>query len=178
MENVNASEHKQTFETKGTYCKTHNELKINTELPEVPFQEEGKEYVLELKNCYDISNNQIPCMLLVYSHGHPTDRSRLEAVNMNWDRKTLPLDSVFNHTDFPQEKIFVITLHDEDFEEWHTAIYKFYVQHHVLYDTDTKKYVYDLEILQHFIAGKPTNTIENEEPKTAGGGVIDPIIMS
>lgn len=175
MENLNASAHKQTFETNGTYCIAKNELNINTELPEVPFQEDGK-YTLKLKKCYDISNTQFPCMLIVYHHGHPENRSRLEAINMQWDRNTLPLDSVFKNSNFPQEKIFVITLHDEDFEEWQTTIYRFYAEHHVLFNTEKDAYMYDIDILQHFIAGKPIQMQVNEEPKTAGGGVIDPFI--
>ncbi|WP_420572779.1 hypothetical protein [Kordia sp.] len=173
------TEHKQTFYTRGTYCTKNNELKINTELPEIPFQEESETYEWKLKNCYDISNTKFPCMLIVYGHGHPTDRSRLEAVNMDWDRKTLELNSVFkNTTTLQQKKIFVITLHDEDFKEWHTAVYRFYAAHYVLFDTDTNEYVYDIDILQDFVAGKNIQEQVNEEPKTTKGGVIDPIIMS
>ncbi|MBC8753926.1 hypothetical protein H2O64_04540 [Kordia sp. YSTF-M3] len=173
-----ASEHKQTFYTRGTYCTQNNEIKMRTDIPEITLSESGNDYNLEFKDCYDISSENTPCILIVYSHGHPTDRNRLVAESSIWDENTRPLDSVFENTDFPQEKIFVITLHDEDFDEWHTDIYRFYTQHHVSFNADTKKYVYDLEILQHFIAGKSIHIQVNEEPKTAGGGVIDPINMS
>jgi len=170
--------HKQTFYTRGTYSTQNNEIKMYTDIPEVTLSESGNDYTLKLKNCYDISTKTIPCILVVYSHGHPTDRSKLEAENTVWDENILPLNSVFENTEFPLKKIFVITLHDEDFQEWHTEIYRFYVQHHVSFNADTDKFIYDLEILQHFIAGKPIQIQVNEEPKTAGGGVIDPIIMS
>ncbi len=170
--------HKQTFYTRGTYSTQNNEIKMYTDIPEVTLSESGNDYNLKLKNCYDISTKTIPCILVVYSHGHPTDRSKLEADNTKWDENTLALDSVFENTEFPLKKIFAITLHDEDFDEWHTNIYRFYVQHHVSFNADTDKFIYDLEILQHFIAGKPIQIQVNEEPKTAGGGVIDPIIMS
>lgn len=178
MENLKASAHKQTFYTRGTYCTQNNELKLYTNIPEVTLSDSENDYNLKLKNCYDVSTKTIPCMLLVYSHGHPTDRDKLEAENTKWDENIRPLDSVFKNTSFPQEKIFVITLHDEDFDEWHTNIYRFYMQHHVSFNADTNKYIYDLEILQHFIAGKSIQIQVNEEPKTAGGGVIDPINMS
>lgn len=168
--------HKQTFYTTGTYCTQKNELKMHTDIPDVILSDSENEYNLKLKNCYDISTSSIPCILIVYSHGHPTDRTKLEAENTKWDENTRSLDAVFANTEFPLNKIFAITLHDEDFEEWNTEIYRFYVQHHVSFNADTNKYVYDLEILQHFIAGKPMQIQVNEEPKTAGGGVIDPFV--
>lgn len=176
MKNLNTSAYKQTFETRGTYCIQKNELKINTELPKAPFQEENEAYNWQLKNCYNISNDKFPCMLLVYSHGHPTDRSRIEAINLDWDRKTLLLNEVFENTTFDGKKIFVITLHDEDFEDRNIEIYRFYAAHHVYFDSNKDEYVYDMDILQHFIAGKPIQIQVNEEPKTAGGGVIDPFV--
>lgn len=170
------TEHKQTFYTRGTYCTKDNKLMMRTDIPEVTLEHEGNEYNLKLKDCYDISTASIPCILIVYSHGHPTNRNKLEAESTKWDEDTRTLDSVFENTEFPLKKIFAITLHDEDFEEWHKDIYRFYVQHHVSFNTDTNKYIYDLEILQHFIAGKPIQIQVDEEPKTAGGGVIDPLV--
>lgn len=168
--------HKQTFYTTGTYCIQNNELKMSTDIPEVTLTDSGTEYNLKLQNCYDISTASIPCILVVYSHGHPTNRNKLEAESTKWDENIRPLNSVFKNTNFPIQRILAITLHDEDFEEWHTEIYRFYVEHHVSFNADTNKFVYDLEILQHFIAGKPIQIQVNEEPKTAGGGVIDPFV--
>ncbi|MDY8134681.1 hypothetical protein [Aquimarina sp. 2201CG5-10] len=168
-------EHKQTFYSRGTYCTKNNAIEIATEIPMVALSDSGNEYSLKLRNCYDISSKDVPCMLTIYSHGHPTDRRKLATENLDWDRQTLDLDSVFDHTSFPNDKILVITVHDEGFEDWHKAIYRFFVQHHVSFNTSSKDYDYDIKLLQDFIAGKYINiTEQEEEPRTVGGGVLDP----
>lgn len=174
MTNLKASAHKQTFYSRGTYSVEKNEIFLATEIPKILILEGENTYSLKLKNCYNISSSTIPCMLVVYSHGHPTNREKLPSENLDWDRKTLQLDSVFEHTEFPQEKILVITLHDEDFEESQIAIYRFFVNYHASFNQDANDYLYDLQLLQDFIAGKSTEIKINEEPRTAGGGVIDP----
>ncbi|WP_299104347.1 hypothetical protein [uncultured Tenacibaculum sp.] len=123
---------------------------------------------------YDISNDFIPCMLSVYKHGHPTHREKIIGDNLNWDRQTLTLDSIFNCTDFSCEKILVITVHDEDFEDWHINVYRFFVQHHVDFNTSTNEFECDIDLLQDFIGGKSDVSLIEEEPRTVGGGVLDP----
>ncbi|WP_028890360.1 hypothetical protein [Tenacibaculum ovolyticum] len=169
------AKHKQTFHSKGTYCKKNNEIKIATEIPKISLSDSEKTYSLSLKKHDDISSEFIPCMLAVYGHGHPTHRGKIGAGNLDWDRKRFPLSSIFKCTNFPCEKILVITVHDEDFEDWHIAIYRFFVQHHVSFNDDEKNFDYDIKILQDFIAGKSKEIIQQEEPRTVGGGVIDPI---
>ncbi|WP_025663183.1 hypothetical protein [Aquimarina megaterium] len=175
MTPLKTSEHKQTFYSRGTYCTKNNAIEIATEIPIIDLSESENVYSLKLRNCYDISSKNISCMLTIYKHGHPTDRRKLATENLDWDRETLSLDSVFNHTRFPNNKILVITVHDEDFEDWHIHIYRFFVQHHVSFDTSLKDYDYNLKLLQDFIVGKSVNiTEEEEEPRTVGGGVLDP----
>jgi hypothetical protein len=175
MTPLKTSEHKQTFYSRGTYCTKNNTIEIATEIPIIALSDSGNEYSLKLGNCYDISSKDIPCMLAIYSHGHPTERRKLATENLDWDRQTRRLDSVFNHTRFSNDKILVITVHDEDFEDWHKAIYRFFVQHHVSFNASSKDYDYDIKLLQDFIAGKYVNiTEQEEEPRTVGGGVLDP----
>ncbi len=174
MTTSKASAHKQTFYSKGTYSIEKNAIEIATKIPVVELSDSENTYSLNLRNTYDISSEDIPCLLAIYSHGHPTDRRKLTVGNLDWDRQTLFLDSVFNHTSFPQDKILVITVHDEDFKDWHIAIYRFFVQHHVSFDTLSKDYNYNIELLQQFIGGEPFDIIIEEEPRTVGGGVLDP----
>lgn len=170
---LNSKVHKQTFYTRGTYSVTENKIDMATEIPTITIPGPENNHNLSLESYHDISSENIPCMLVIYSHGHPTHREKLPAENLDWDRKALTLDEVFK-TNAPQGKIFVITLHDEDFEDWHIAIYRFFVQHHVSFDTTSNEYEYDLQILQNFVAGKPVEIIVEEEPRTVNGGVIDP----
>lgn len=174
MANSKASKYKQTFYSQGTYSKEKNEINLSTEIPMINLSDSQNTYELTLRNSYDISSKSTPCMLVIYSHGHPTHRNKLESEGLNWDEKTLPLNSVFQSTEFTKEKILVITLHDEDFEEWHIAVYRFFVEHHVSFNSDENDYFYDLEILENFIAGESTEIRIDEEPKTVGGGTIDP----
>ena len=171
---LNALVHKQIFCSKGTYSIKKNTIDIATEIPQITLSDSKNDYNLKLKKSFDISSKNIPCMFLIYSHGHPTDRRKLAFENLDWDRKSLPLDSVFKHTNFPQDKILVITLHDEDFEDCHIEIYRFFVQYHVIFNSESKEYECDMELLQKFVAGKLIDVVDLEEPRTIGGGVIDP----
>jgi len=174
MTTSKASAHKQPFYSKGTYSIEKNSIEIATEIPMVELSDSENTYSLNFRDPYDISSENVPCLLAIYNHGHPTDRKKLTAENLDWDRQTLTLDSIFNQTSFPQDKILVITVHDEDFENWHIAIYRYFVQHHVAFDTSSQDYNYNIELLQEFIGGKPLNITIDEEPRTVGGGVLDP----
>ena len=167
-------QYKQTFYSKGTYCLKNNQIKIATETPSIKLSDDKNTYSLKLKKCYDISSKNIPCMLMVYAHGHPTHREKISTENLNWSDETFALDTVFDATEFPQEKILVITVHDEDFEKWHTKVYRFFVEYHVDFKTSTKNFDYNINILQDFIGGKPIEEVIEEEPRTVGGGVLDP----
>lgn len=175
MANSKASNHKQTFYSRGTYNKEKNEIYLSTEIPMTSLSDSQNTYGLSMGNCYDISSESTPCMLVIYNHGHPTHRDKLPPENLDWDRKTLLLNSVFQNREFNKEKILVITLHDEDFDEWHIAVYRFFVENHVSFDLAENDYFYDLEILEDFIAGKSTEIRIDEEPRTVGGGTIDPV---
>lgn len=174
MKHLNSLLHKQPFYSTGTYSIKENTIDLATEIPNVELSYKGNSHKLGLKHYYDISSDSIPCMLAIYSHGHPTDREKLPIKDLDWDKKTLKLDNVFKSSNFPQSKILVITLHDEDFEDEHKAIYRFFVKHHVIFDANSKTYDLDIKSLQEFINGKLKNYTSNEEPRTVGGGVIDP----
>ena len=173
MKPSETSAHKQLFYSKGTYSIEENNVEIATEMPQITLTDSGNDYSLELKQCYDISSKNNPCLLALYSHGHPTDRRKLAFENLDWNRNTLQLDSIFKATDFSNEKILIITLHDEDFEDSNIEIYRFFVQQHVTFNSDSSEYECDMELLQKFVAGKPEDIIE-EEPRTVGGGVLHP----
>ncbi|WP_299884323.1 hypothetical protein [uncultured Lacinutrix sp.] len=173
MKSLETSAHKQLFYTRGSYSIEKNKIDIATEIPQITLTNSGKDYRLELKQCYDISSESIPCFLAIYSHGHPTDRKKLAFENLDWNRDTLELDSIFKVASFTNEKILVITLHDEDFEDSNIEIYRFFVKHHVTFNSNSKEYECDMELLQKFVAGIPANIIE-EEPRTVGGGVLHP----
>ena len=168
------SAHKQIFCSRGIYSIDNNKIEITTEIPQITLTDSGNNYNLTLKECYDISSESIPCMLALYSHGHPTNREKLAFANLDWDRKSIDLNSVFKATNFPQDKILVITLHDEDFEEGNIEIYRFFVKHHVTFNSTSKIYERDMELLQKFITGNVINEIEHEEPRSVCGGVLDP----
>ena len=170
------SEHVQTFFCMGHYSIENNKMELSTEVPSIRLSDnEENSYILKHINCFDISTETIPCILSVYAHGHPTHRSKLRFENMHWDKCELEFNKVFIEFEFSIHKILVITVHDEDFENWHTSIYKFFVQNYVTYDYKEDKYNLDINALQEFINGPHIDTKPNEEPRTVGGGVIDPI---
>ncbi|CAA0157811.1 hypothetical protein [Tenacibaculum maritimum] len=171
---LETAKHKQTFYSTGNYCKKNNEIRISTEIPLITIPDTQEKYSLELKDCYDVSSEFIPCMLSVYKHGHPTYREKIVNESLNWDSQTLTLSSIFKCTDFSCEKILVITVHDEDFEDWHIDIYRFFVQHHVDFKTSNNEFECDMNLLQDFIGGKSVRALIEEEPRTIGGGVLDP----
>jgi len=171
---LEASIHKQTFSSTGTYSIEQNSIELATEIPMVTLSHSGKNHSLGLKGCIDISSKRVPCMLSIYAHGHPTDRRKLPAENLVWDKKSLSLNSIFDDTNFPENKILVISVHDEDFEDWHSHIYRFFVQHHVSFNGTLQEYDCDIKSLQEFINGKFIDFASEEEPRTVGGGVLDP----
>lgn len=174
MTPLEASAHKQIFCSNGNYSIATNKIELKTKIPQINLSDSGNNYSLALKKRYDISSENTPCMLVVYSHGHPTNRSKLTSENLGTDENTFSLDSVFKHTNFPQDKILVITLHDEDFEDSHLEIYRFFVENHVIFNPESRIYERDMELLQRFIAGKNIEVVETEEPRSVCGGVLDP----
>ncbi len=169
------SQHVQAFFSKGTYSIEKDTLEFFTEIPNVQLSHsDGKSFKLQHLDCHDISTKNVPCMLSIFYHGHPTHRSKLPQENLFWEKKEMKLSKVFNKKGFPLDKILVITIHDEDFEKWHTEMYRFFVQNHVAYDKVKGEYIYDLNALQEFINGSGRVVNENEEPRTAGGGVLEP----
>ncbi|WP_430412133.1 hypothetical protein [Kordia sp.] len=169
-------EHVQTFLCAGHYSIEKNEIELSTEIPSIALLDnEENSYILKHEECFDISTERIPCMLSVYAHGHPTHRRKLRFENMRWDKSKLEFNKTFIDFQFSARKILVITVHDEDFEDWHASIYKFFVQNYVTYDDKQDKYNLDINILQEFINGPYVDIKPNEEPRTVGGGVIDPI---
>lgn len=168
-------EHVQTFFSKGTYSLKKNEFDLFTEIPSIELSNEtGKKFKLEHNCCLNISTQKIPCILNIYCHNHPTNRRKLRANGMEWDKKTLKFSKVFTTFKFPLKKILVITVHDEDFEIWHTDVYRFFIQHHVSYDFKSEKFDLDLNVLQEFLNGSYVHINVNEEPRTVGGGVLEP----
>lgn len=177
MENTTMKnpEHVSTFYSTGNYSVQNNLIEMYTEIPKIElFDADGKIYTLSQKHCYDISTKSITCLLNIYGHGHPTERTKVRMENRVWDKNQLGLRDVFPNKDFQNEPILVITVHDEDFEEWHTAVYKFYVQNHVSYDDKSKEYEFDIQTLQEFIDGPFVQIQVEEEPRTVSGGVLDP----
>lgn len=123
-------EHVQTFFSKGTYSLKKNEFDLFTEIPSIELSNEiGKKIKLQHSRCLNISTQKIPCILNVYCHNHPIHRRKLQSGNTEWDKKTFKFSEVFTTFKFPLTKILVITVHDEDFEDWHTNVYRFFVQH-------------------------------------------------
>lgn len=169
------SEHVQTFCSTGTYSIINNSISLFTEIPKIQLKGIGdKVHALTHKCCYDISTSAITCMLNVYSHGHPTNRKKLVVENMHWDPQELVFTSIFKNGQSKTSKILVITVHDEDFQEWQKHVYRFFIQNHVSYDFKTETYDIDVKVLQEFLNGPYTNLLVNEEPRTVGGGVLDP----
>ncbi len=108
--------HKQIFYTRGTYSVAENTIDMVTEIPSIIIPGPENNHNPSLEGYHDISSENIPCILFIYSPGHPTHREKLPAENLDWDRRKLNLDDIFK-TNLPQGKIFVITLHDEDFKD-------------------------------------------------------------
>lgn len=170
-----SSEHVQTFSSTGTYSITKNSISLFTEIPKVELIDHGKNtYSLQHRGCYNISTPSITCMLNVYTHGHPTNREKLIPQIMEWDSQELTFTSVFEEGKSMTSKILVITVHDEDFEEWQKHVYRFFIQNHVSYDPIKEVYEIDIKVLQEFLNGTYINTSAEEEPRTVGGGVLDP----
>lgn len=171
------SEHVHAFYTTGSYSIQNNIIDLYSELPDVVLEDSnGNGYKLELKYSKDISTNEIPCMLCIYQHGHPTNREMLIRDSFVWKNDQISISSVFLNTNFPLSKVLVITIHDEDFEEWHASVYKFFVQHYVNFNSATEAYEFDITMLTEFINGTATLPNGNEEPRTVGGGVLEPVI--
>ncbi|WP_422104167.1 hypothetical protein [Winogradskyella sp.] len=172
---LKSPEHVRTFYSTGNYSIENKTVEMFTEIPKVILSDEnGKTYSLAQVKRYDISTTNISCMLSIYAHGHPTNREKLASENMIWDKNQFPLDEVFSNFDFSNNKILVITVHDEDFEQWHKDVYRFFVQNHVSYDAKSEEYIFNLEELQEFINGSFKDVNPKEEPKTVAGGVLDP----
>jgi hypothetical protein len=169
------SYHVSTFYSTGNYSVENNVIELYTEIPSVELSDtSGKSYSLSLTRYYDISIKPVTCLLCIYGHGHPTDRTKLPMENRQWDKNELNLKEVFPEKEFQGERILVITVHDEDFEDWHQEVYKFYVQHHVTYDDKLNEFDFDIHPLQEFINGSFVHIQVEEKPRTVGGGVIDP----
>lgn len=112
------SAHVQTFCSTGNYSITNNSISLFTEIPKIELVDTNEKiYTLAHKKCYDISTDNITCMLNVYTHGHPTSREKLVAENKQWDPQELTFSSIFKEGQTKTNKILVITVHDEDFEE-------------------------------------------------------------
>lgn len=169
------SEHVQAFCSTGTYSIINNSISLFTEIPKIELRGIGnKIHSLTHKCCHDISTAAITCLLNVYSHEHPTNREKLVSENMYWDPKELVFTSIFKNGESKTNKILVITVHDEDFQEWQKYVYRFFIQNHVSYDLKTETYDIDVKVLQEFLNGPYVDLLANEEPRTVGGGVLDP----
>jgi len=169
------AQHVKSFYSFGTYSIEKDELVVNTEIPNITIEGEGDMiYRLELQACFDISSEEIPCLFLLFKHNHPTNREKLPSENIVWKENKRKLSDVFLSTDFPKSKILVITMHDEDFEEWHLGAYKLFIERHVTFDESSAKYNDNLKTLREFIDGALSKTNVNEEPRTVSGGVLDP----
>lgn len=166
--------HRQTFTSTGTYSIESNEIKLETEIPAITLSDANKTYELKIKNCYDISNENIACMLVIYSHGHPSDRRKLQSESLITHKQVLTFNNIFKNSTLPSDKIFVITVHDEDFKEEYKTIYHFFAEYHVTFDDISESFERNLRPLKEFINGKFQELNSNEEPRTVGGGVIDP----
>lgn len=167
--------HKQTFCSRGVYSITDNLISISTEIPTTKLVDDNlKTYSLLHKKCYNISTPSFTCILNVYAHGHPTSRERLVSENLQWDTQELNFTDVFKEGVAKTNKILVITVHDEDFEEWQKYVYRFFIQSYMSYDPTTETYEGDLKVLQDFLDGPYIDASTNEEPRTVGGGVLDP----
>jgi hypothetical protein len=172
---LKSPEHVRTFYSTGNYSVKNNKIEMFTEIPDVNLiDEKGQTYYLSQKERYNISSENIPCLLCVYKHNHPTDRRKLISENMIWDKNQFSLEEVFSNFKFIIHKILVITVHDEDFEEWHKEVYKFFVQNHVSYNLKLEEYILNLKDLKEFINGSFKSVEFEEEPKTVAGGVLDP----
>jgi hypothetical protein len=167
--------HVSTFYSTGSYSVENNLIEMYTEIPRIELSGPyGKAYSLSLTHHYDISTKHVTCLLIIYGHGHPTDRTKLTMENRGWDKNELDLKDVFPDKNFQGERILVITVHDEDFEEWHKEVYKFYVQNHVTYDEKANEFEFDIHPLQEFIDGSFVHIQVEEDPRTVAGGVLDP----
>jgi hypothetical protein len=169
------AQHVKNFYSFGTYSIEKNELVINTEVPDVTITGEGgKLHSLELQSCFDISSNEIPCIFTLFKHNHPTNREKLPSKNTVWQVNKKKLSDVFLSTNFPKSKILVITMHDEDFEEWHLGAYRLFVERHVTFDESSNSYNDNIQALSEFIDGASSQKNVKEEPRTVSGGVLDP----
>ncbi len=169
------SAHVRTFPSTGTYSISNNSISLFTEIPKIELVDTNeKTYTLAHKKCYDISTDKITCMLNVYTHGHPTSREKLVSENLQLDTQELNFTDVFKEAETKTNKILVITVHDEDFEEQDKHVYRFFVKSHVSYDPTTEIYDIDVKVLQEFLNGPYVDTSVQEEPRTVGGGVLDP----
>ncbi|WP_298510916.1 hypothetical protein [uncultured Kordia sp.] len=170
-----SSKHVKAFYSEGRYSLENDSFDLFTEIPNVQlFCDKGKAYSLGQDSYFDISSNQIPCLLNVFKHGHPSHRLKLNQENLTWVSDTEKLSSVFEDLDFPIEKILVITVHDEDFHISHTETYKIFIKKNVTYDFQNKKYNFLINDLEYYL-NKNISLPANEEPRTVSGGTIDPI---
>lgn len=162
------------LQSHGYYSISKDEYEINTELPDVTLTDKvNNNYRLKNFGVYNISSVNIPCFLVIYKHEHPTHRQKLDANNRIWDKQTGKLSQVIPNLHLNKSKVLIINMHDEDFSESELEIYCDFVKKNITFNEAEAKYVYDCVLLRKSLNDSSTNF--NEEPRTCGGGVLDPI---
>ncbi|MFK7748053.1 MAG: hypothetical protein AB8B65_06670, partial [Kordia sp.] len=165
-----SSKHIGAFYSEGRYSLEKDSFDLFTEIPSVQlFCSEGKPYSLNHDSYFDVSSDEIPCLLNIFKHGHPSHRLKLNQENLTWISDSEKLSTVFDDLDFPIEKILVITVHDEDFQVSHTNTYKSFIKKNVTYDFQNKKYKFLIKDLEYYL-NKNISLPSNEEPRTVSGG--------
>ncbi|GAB5398807.1 MAG: hypothetical protein Aureis2KO_03920 [Aureisphaera sp.] len=160
----------------GTYSVSNDTFEINTEIPKLNLADGlGNTYSLQYFKSYDISSSGVSCILSIFKHNHPTHRSVLNSESLIWDKQKGKLSDIIPPMNLCTTKILVINMHDEDFEELQLEKYRGFVDEKVTFDGQTSMFNYGCTELQQYLGTGTGSGTYNEEPRTCGGGVLDPI---